>query len=65
MRTGERDIVMPGNKNMQKGDLIYQPPQNDEEGTDGAETGDGFDEFAFTLTKEEFLELYFSDLALP
>ena len=63
--TGERDTVHPGNKNMGKGDRVYQSPQSDEAGTEGSEDGDGFDEFTFTLTKEEFLELYFSDMELP
>jgi uncharacterized sporulation protein YeaH/YhbH (DUF444 family) len=65
MTTGERDIVLPGNKTLQKGDKVKNPPPSDEEGTGGSETGEGLDEFAFTLTKEEFLELYFSDLKLP
>ena len=65
MTTGERDMVLPGNKTMGKGDKVYQPPQSEESGTDGSEEGEGFDEFSFTLTKEEFLELYFSDMELP
>ncbi len=65
MTTGERDTVLPGNKNMKQGDRVYNPPKDDESGTEGSDTGDGLDEFAFTLTKEEFLELYFSDLELP
>jgi uncharacterized sporulation protein YeaH/YhbH (DUF444 family) len=65
LSTGQRDMVFPGNKNMQKGDKVYNPPKNEEDGPQGSETGDGFDEFAFTLTKEEFMELYFSDLKLP
>ena len=65
MTTGERDFILPGNKTMQRGDKVRQPPQSDEEGTGGSETGEGMDEFAFTLTKAEFLELYFSDLELP
>lgn len=65
MKTGKRDVVFPGNKNLEKGDRIYHQPESDEDGPAGSDTGDGFDEFAFTLTKEEFLDLYFSDLALP
>lgn len=64
-RTGERDSVLPGNKDMQKGDRIYDKPQSDGSGTAGSEDGEGLDDFSFTLTKEEFLELYFSDMALP
>lgn len=65
MTTGERDIVLPGNKTMKKGDKIDRPPQDDEEGTGGGPGEPGLDEFSFTLTKEEFLELYFSDMELP
>mgnify|MGYP001617310086 CR=1 FL=1 len=63
--TGERDFILPGNKDMEKGDRIYAPPKKDAAGSQGSDTGDGLDEFAFTLTQEEFLELYFSDLKLP
>jgi uncharacterized sporulation protein YeaH/YhbH (DUF444 family) len=65
LSTGDRDRILPGNNTMKKGDKIYSPPQSDEEESSGSENGDGMDEFAFTLTKEEFLELYFSDLELP
>lgn len=65
MATGERDVIFTGNKTLQKGDKIHRPPQSEEESTEGSDTGDGFDEFTFTLTKEEFLELYFSDMRLP
>ena len=65
LSTGERDIILPGNKNMQKGDKIKRPPTSDDEGTKGSPSGEGLDQFSFTLTKEEFLDLYFSDMALP
>ena len=65
MTTGDRDIIFTGNKSLQKGDKVYRPPSSDEEGTEGSDSGEGLDEFSFTLTKEEFLELYFSDMALP
>lgn len=65
MSTGERDVIFTGNKTLQKGDKIRRPSQSDEEGTEGSDTGEGFDEFTFTLTKEEFLDLYFSDMKLP
>ena len=66
LSTGERDIILPGNKNLQKGDKIKRPNHDEEEGgTGGSESGEGLDEFYFTLTKEEFLDLYFSDMALP
>lgn len=65
MATGERDIIFTGNKTLRKGDRVRRPPTDEEEGTEGSDTGEGFDEFTFTLTKEEFLELYFSDMRLP
>ncbi len=30
-----------------------------------SDSGEGEDDFTFTLTKEEFMELFFEDLALP
>lgn len=65
MTTGERDVIFTGNKSLKKGDKIYRPPSSDEEDTEGSDTGEGLDDFTFTLSKEEFLELYFSDLELP
>jgi uncharacterized protein len=65
MATGERDIILPGNKTLSNGDKVRQPPEDPEEGSSGSEDGDGLDEFAFTLTKEEFLNLYFSEMCLP
>ncbi len=65
MAKGERDVIFTGNKTLQKGDKIYRPPPSDEEGLEGSETGEGLDDFTFTLTKEEFLDLYFSDMQLP
>jgi uncharacterized sporulation protein YeaH/YhbH (DUF444 family) len=65
MTTGERDVIFTGNKTLQKGDKIHRPPPDDGEENEGSDTGEGFDEFSFTLTKEEFLDLYFSDMALP
>ncbi len=64
--SGKRDIVLPGNKDLQKGDRINKP---DEEAGGGGGGGHGEEdsegEFTFTLTKEEFMDLYFSDMALP
>lgn len=63
---GERDFVLPGNKQHQAGDLIDKPPSGGGgRGSNGSPDGDGEDDFVFTLTKEEFLDLFFEDLALP
>lgn len=64
LTTGKRDMIFPGNKTMKKGDKIYSPPKSDED-EQASDNGEGLDEFRFTLTKEEFLELYFSDMQLP
>ncbi len=63
LSTGERDMVFPGNKDKSIGDKIYRP--DEESGTSGSDSGEGLDDFTFTLTKDEFLELYFSDMELP
>ena len=65
LSTGERDMVFPGNKDKSIGDKIYSPDEDDGQGTEGSPDGEGLDDFTFTLTKDEFLELYFSDMQLP
>lgn len=63
--TGEREIVLPGNDSMHKGDRVGKTRGASEKGRKGSNSGDGFDEFTFTLTKQEFLDLYFSGMQLP
>ena len=63
---GRREAVHPGNTDFVKGDRIKRPP--DAAGGQGgkvSDSGGGEDEFAFQLSREEFLELFFEDLALP
>ena len=63
---GQRTYVLPGNEEHQVGDVISKPPQQGGGGgQDGSPDGDGDDAFVFTLTKDEFLELFFEDLELP
>jgi uncharacterized sporulation protein YeaH/YhbH (DUF444 family) len=63
---GRRDRVLPGNKEFVTGDHVKKPPKGGQgAGKDGAEDGEGEDEFRFTLSREEFLELFFEDLELP
>lgn len=66
---GSREMVHPGNKEFSAGDRIARP-QGGAEGNGGSEgkasdTGEGEDEFAFTLSQEEFLNFLFEDLELP
>lgn len=63
---GRRDSVMPGNKEFVTGDKIPRPPQQSGgKGNKASNTGEGMDDFVFQLSKEEFLEFFFEDLALP
>lgn len=64
---GSRDYVVPGNKEFMTGDTIRRPPQNGGagQGSEGAEDGDGQDEFRFVLSREEFIDLFLEDLELP
>ena len=66
-RTGNRDFVLPGNRDYIPGDTINRPDgggQGQGDGSDPGE-GEGRDSFAFALSREEFLALFFDDLELP
>ena len=63
--TGRRNYILPGNEEYQVGDEIQKPPSGGGRGSQGSPDGEGQDEFTFTLTKEEFLDLFFDDLKLP
>ncbi len=60
--TGDYEHVISGNKEFIKGDKLDK-----KKGRGKGSGGDteGVDEFLFTLTKEEFYELFFEDLRLP
>lgn len=63
---GVRHIVHPGNREFVPGDKIPRP--NGGEGGSGNQAsneGEGMDDFAFELSKEEFMEFFFEDLELP
>jgi uncharacterized sporulation protein YeaH/YhbH (DUF444 family) len=65
-KTGNRDFVLPGNREYLPGDRIDRPSGGD--GQDqGREPGEGesSDNFSFALSREEFLALFFDDLELP
>ncbi len=64
--SGSRDFVLPGNHEYMPGDTIAKPPTGGGKGgKDGATDGDGEDDFVFTLTRDEFLDIFFDDLKLP
>src|ERR1700761_4083163 len=64
---GEHDFVLPGNKEFMPGDEIKKPPsgQAGQAGKQAADSGDGEDEFEFTMTQDEILDIFFEDLELP
>ena len=65
---GSRDIVLSGNKVFSRGDRIQRPPSGSGSGGGAGEAGEdggGEDSFRFVLTRDEFLDLFFDDLALP
>ncbi len=65
--TGKREMVHPGNKEFGKGDKIKKPPKGGGKGKGkkASTDGDGEDDFQFTLTQDEFLDIFFEDLELP
>lgn len=66
---GARPRVLPGNKEYQAGDKILRPKSGGSGGGSGdgsaSNQGEGDDEFSFSISKEEFLDYVFEDLALP
>ena len=63
---GRHEGVHPGNTDFVTGDKIKRPPDAaGGQGGKASDSGEGEDEFAFQLSREEFLELFFEDLALP
>lgn len=64
---GVVDLVVSGNHHYRVGDLIPKDGKGKGNGSgNGAGNGgDGNDDFAFTLTRDEFLKYFFEDLELP
>jgi uncharacterized sporulation protein YeaH/YhbH (DUF444 family) len=63
---GVREGVYPGNKEFAQGDKIKRPlNQGQEKGRRASDSGEGDDEFAFEISKDEYLDMLFDDLELP
>lgn len=63
---GRRNIIHPGNKEFVTGDRVDRPEGGSGGGGGNAsQDGEGLDDFVFELTKEEFMDFFFQDLALP
>ncbi|MBS0440376.1 MAG: DUF444 family protein, partial [Proteobacteria bacterium] len=64
---GKREMVHPGNQDYVRGDRIERPKGGGGGGGGGqaSDSGEGEDDFVFHLSKEEFMQVFFDDLALP
>jgi uncharacterized sporulation protein YeaH/YhbH (DUF444 family) len=62
--TGDRQYVLPGNRDYMPGDRIDKPQGGGGSGSQAGK-GDDEDDFQFLLSREEVLELFFEDLELP
>jgi uncharacterized sporulation protein YeaH/YhbH (DUF444 family) len=63
--TGIKDYINSGNDKYSKGDQEQKPPPGEGAGSRAGNKGSGEDSFSFSLSKEEFLDLYFEDMELP
>ena len=64
-RGGDREMVHPGNKTFSQGDRVQRPESGSGSGGGGSGGGEGSDSFEFSLSREEFMKLFFDDLELP
>lgn len=64
---GLQERVHPGNREFVRGDRIARPQKGGGTGSGkgGSPDGTGEDEFVFHITREEFMQYFFDDLALP
>ncbi len=64
---GIREMVHPGNREYVSGDRIERPQGGGASGPGPGAGQDGTDEddFVFRITREEFMQYFFDDLALP
>jgi uncharacterized sporulation protein YeaH/YhbH (DUF444 family) len=65
---GVRETIHPGNREFIKGDHIKRPEGGGGAGSgkgQASDSGEGEDDFVFALSKEEFMQVFFEDLALP
>ncbi len=62
---GDREYVNAGNREFNSGDHIPRPTGGSGKGSGQGGEGGGDDNFAFALSREEFMKLFFDDLELP
>jgi len=67
-RGGDREFVLPGNRDYVAGDRLPRPDGAGSGGggdNGGSGEGDSQDDFVFSLSREEFMQIFFDDLELP
>src|SRR5919108_4068250 len=66
-RGGNREHVLPGNKEFVQGDTLPKPPEEGAggRGREASDHGEGEDNFQFTLSRDEYLDILFEELELP
>ncbi len=67
-RGGVWDAVRPGNDRFNSGDQVERPKGGGGSGGGkgkASNEGESLDDFVFTLTKDEFLDIFFDEMALP
>ena len=63
---GRREGVHPGNRQFVRGDSFDRQQQGSGgAGSQASDSGEGEDDFVFTLSREDFLNFFFEDMALP
>jgi uncharacterized sporulation protein YeaH/YhbH (DUF444 family) len=64
---GRHTHVLPGNKEFTPGDKLARPKGGGGGAGEGeaSDQGEGMDEFVFELSRDEFLDFLFEDMALP
>ena len=66
-RGGNREHVLPGNKEFVQGDTLPKPEEGGAGGggREGSPDGEGEDNFQFALSRDEYLDILFEELELP
>jgi len=63
---GDREFVLPGNREYVSGDRIPRPQGGGGGGSSNhAGEGESEDAFVFSLSRDEFMQIFFNDLELP
>ncbi|HLJ19038.1 MAG TPA: YeaH/YhbH family protein [Stellaceae bacterium] len=63
---GDREQVLPGNKEFVRGDTLPKPKSGQsDKGSQGSPDGEGEDDFRFTISADEYLDMLFEELELP